>query len=162
MTVAVEIRAGDVADAIDARLANWAESGFAERLWDRDPTLWFDPPRDEIANRLGWLCPGSAGGIAGLAEFASAIAEEGFRDIVLLGMGGSSLAPEVFASVFRSADAPKLTVLDSTHPDSVARVADAVNPSETLFIVASSFILSLKLSYRDIMVAFILVTKFID
>ncbi|MEN8113085.1 MAG: glucose-6-phosphate isomerase [Actinomycetota bacterium] len=137
MTVSVEIAAGDVGPAIEARLDEWAEARFASRLWDRDPTLWFDPPRDEITNRLGWLCPGTKGGIAGLKEFAAAVRVDGFTDVVLLGMGGSSLAPEVFASVFRSADAPKLTVLDSTHPGAVARVADAVDLNGTLFIVAS-------------------------
>ncbi|MEN8235687.1 MAG: glucose-6-phosphate isomerase [Actinomycetota bacterium] len=137
MTVAVEIAAGDVGPAIEKRLTEWGEANFAERLWDRDPTLWFDPPRDEIDNRLGWLCPGSAGGIAGLEVFAEAVSADGFSDVVLLGMGGSSLAPEVFASVFRDTDAPRLTVLDSTHPGAVARVADAIDPDTSLFIVAS-------------------------
>ncbi|MEA3511205.1 MAG: phosphoheptose isomerase, partial [Actinomycetota bacterium] len=122
---------------IDARLAAWGEAKFANRLWDRDPTLWFDPPRDEIKNRLGWLCPGSADGIAAVDEFVAAATEEGLTDVVLLGMGGSSLAPEVFASVLRDPDGPTLTVLDSTHPDVVARVADSVDPAATLFIVAS-------------------------
>lgn len=137
MTVGIEINAGDVQPAIDARLAAWEESDFAKRLWDRDPTLWFDPPRDEITNRLGWLCPGSTDGSDAINEFVAAALDEGLTDVVLLGMGGSSLAPEVFASVFRGSDGPKLTVLDSTHPDVVARVADAVDPATTLFIVAS-------------------------
>ncbi|MEA3510017.1 MAG: hypothetical protein U9R51_01140, partial [Actinomycetota bacterium] len=89
MTVAVEIDAGDIQPAIDARLAAWGEAKFANRLWDRDPTLWFDPPRDEIKNRLGWLCPGSADGIAAVDEFVAAATEEGLTDVVLLGMGGS-------------------------------------------------------------------------
>jgi transaldolase/glucose-6-phosphate isomerase len=137
VTVGVEINAGDVQPAIDARLAAWTEADFGQRLWDRDPTLWFDPPRDEIENRLGWLCPGSADGIDAISGFVGAAIDEGLTDVVLLGMGGSSLAPEVFASVFRSPDGPKLTVLDSTHPDVVARVADSVDPATTLFIVAS-------------------------
>lgn len=137
MSVGVEIKAGDVQPAIDARLAAWSGANFASRLWDRDPTLWFDPPKDEIQNRLGWLCPGSADGIGAVDEFVAAATEEQLTDVVLLGMGGSSLAPEVFASVFRNPDGPKLTVLDSTHPDVVARVADSVDPATTLFIVAS-------------------------
>ncbi len=137
MTVALEIDAGDVQPAIDARLASWSESGFARRLWDHDATLWFDPPRDEIANRLGWLCPGSSDGSDAINEFVAAALDEGLTDVVLLGMGGSSLAPEVFASVFHDSDGPKLTVLDSTHPDVVVRVANTVNPATTLFIVAS-------------------------
>jgi transaldolase/glucose-6-phosphate isomerase len=137
VSVGLEINAGDVEPAIDARLAAWSESGFAKRLWDRDPTLWFDPARDEIANRLGWLCPGSTDGSEAINEFVKTAIEEGLSDVVLLGMGGSSLAPEVFASVFRDTDGPKLTVVDSTHPDVVARVADTVDPATTLFIVAS-------------------------
>ena len=137
MTIGVDIAAGEVGEAIDARLAAWSAQTIGARLWDRDPTIWFDPPRDEITNRLGWLCPGAEGGIVGLQEFASAVRLDGFTDVVLLGMGGSSLAPEVFASVFRDADAPRLTVLDSTHPAAVARVADAIDPATTLFIVAS-------------------------
>ena len=137
MSIGLEVDAGDVQPSIDARLAAWGEADFGRRLWDRDPTLWFDPPRDEIADRLGWLCPGSASGIPAIDEFVAAANDEGLTDVVLLGMGGSSLAPEVFASVFRDADGPKLTVLDSTHPDVVARVADTVNPATSLFIVAS-------------------------
>ncbi len=137
MTVAVQVEAGDLQAAIDARLAAWDESEFPARLWDRDPTLWFDPPRDEIDNRLGWLTPGGSEGIGPIEAFADEARAEGLTDVVLLGMGGSSLAPEVFASVFRDVDGPKLTVLDSTHPDAAARVADAVDPRTTLFIVAS-------------------------
>jgi len=137
VSVGLEISAGDVQPAIDARLAAWSESDFAMRLWDRDPTLWFDKPRDEITNRLGWLCPGTTDGSDAINKFAAAAIDEGLTDVVLLGMGGSSLAPEVFASVFRGSDGPKLTVLDSTHPDVVARVADTVDPATTLFIVAS-------------------------
>lgn len=137
MTVAVEIDAADLQSAIDERLASWGTLDFPSRLWNRDPTLWFDPPRDEIDNRLGWLTPGGTESIGAIEEFAAEARAEGLEDVVLLGMGGSSLAPEVFASVFRDADGPKLTVLDSTHPDAVSRVADAVDPETTLFIVAS-------------------------
>ena len=137
MSVGLEINAGEVQPAIETRLAAWIESDFATRLWDRDPTLWFDPPRDEITDRLGWLCPGSTDGCEAIDAFVAEATAEGLTDVVLLGMGGSSLAPEVFASVFRDPDGPKLTVLDSTHPDVVARVADAVDPASTLFIVAS-------------------------
>ena len=137
MTVAIEIDAGGLQPAIDARLAAWSDEAFASRLWDRDPTLWFDPPREEISNRLGWLSPGGRDGLAPIEAFATEAIAEGLTDVVLLGMGGSSLAPEVFASVFSEGGGPSLTILDSTHPDSVKHVADAVDPSTTLFIVAS-------------------------
>ena len=137
MTVGIEIDAGDLQSAIDARLAIWSDTEFATRLWDRDPTLWFDPPRDEISNRLGWLNPGGRDGLGPIEAFAAEAIAGGLTDVVLMGMGGSSLAPEVFASVFSDTGGPTLTVLDSTHPDSVQRVADAVDPSTTLFLVAS-------------------------
>ncbi len=137
MTVRIEIKAGGLQPAIDARLAAWDDEAFAARMWDRDATLWFDPPREEISNRLGWLSPGGQDGLAPIEAFAAEAIAEGLTDVVLLGMGGSSLAPEVFASVFSSTAGATLTVLDSTHPDSVKRVADAVDPSTTLFIVAS-------------------------
>jgi len=137
VTVEIEIDAGDLQPAIDARLAAWTDAAFASRLWDRDPTLWFDPPREEISDRLGWLSPGGRDGLGPIEAFADEAFAEGLSDVVLLGMGGSSLAPEVFASVFSDSGGPTLTVLDSTHPDSVKRVADAVDPSTTLFIVAS-------------------------
>ena len=137
MTVAVEIDAGDLQGAVDERLDRWTEADFAVRFWDRDPTLWFDPPREEISNRLGWLCPGCGEGLDSINSFAAQAKAEGVTDVVLMGMGGSSLAPEVFSSVFRHADGPRLTVLDSTHPAAVAGVADEIDPSTTLFIVAS-------------------------
>jgi transaldolase/glucose-6-phosphate isomerase len=137
VTVDIEIHAGDLQPVIDRRLAAWSDEAFAVRLWDRDPTLWFDPPREEISNRLGWLTPGGREGLGPIEAFAAEATAEGLTDVVLLGMGGSSLAPEVFASVFSGTGGPTLTVLDSTHPDSIRRVADAVDPSTTLFIVAS-------------------------
>jgi transaldolase/glucose-6-phosphate isomerase len=137
MTVEIEIKAGDLQPVIDARLAAWSDQAFGARMWDRDPTLWFDPPREEISNRLGWLNPGGRDGLGPIEAFAAKANAEGLTDIVLLGMGGSSLAPEVFASVFSDTGGPTLTVLDSTHPDSVKRVAEAVDPSTTLFVVAS-------------------------
>ncbi|HZJ47997.1 MAG TPA: phosphoheptose isomerase, partial [Acidimicrobiia bacterium] len=121
MSVRLDIEAGECRAAIDARLKRWNESNFGTRLWDRDPTLWFDPPRDEITDRLGWLPPGSETGRATIVDFADEVRSDGIAHVVLLGMGGSSLAPEVFASVFANSSGPKLTVLDSTHPGAVQR-----------------------------------------
>src|SRR5207245_2253750 len=73
-----------------------------------------------------------------LGRFVQEIRAEGFDDVVLLGMGGSSLAPEVFSATFgRAAGYPNLTVLDSTHPDAVRAVEKTVNLERTLFIVSS-------------------------
>ena len=140
MSVTVAVRSGAATPAVDRRLDRWTTDGFGERLWDEDPTLWFDPPRDEIANRLGWLDLASAdeNRLAPIRDLAAAAVAEGVTDVVLLGMGGSSLAPVVYRSVFGSeADHPRLTVLDSTHPGAVDAVASAVDPATTLFIVSS-------------------------
>src|SRR2546427_13039237 len=73
-----------------------------------------------------------------LGRFVQEIRAEGFDDVVLLGMGGSSLAPEVFSCTFgRAPGYPNLTVLDSTHPDAVRAVEKTVNLERTLFIVSS-------------------------
>ncbi|MBI5810185.1 MAG: hypothetical protein HZB21_03225 [Deltaproteobacteria bacterium] len=78
--------------------------GFSERLFAKDPTLWKDGPeeRKQIANSLGWLdLPSEMAGVAGeIKAFASGIRKEGFKRAVLLGMGGSSLAPLVLSESF--------------------------------------------------------------
>jgi len=140
VTVSVSIEAGSVAGAVEARLAGWADARFGERLWSKDPTLWFDESVDEIENRLGWLdlpnqIPPRA---ADLSRFAGRIRLDGIEAVVVLGMGGSSLAPEVFQGVFGNAKGhPRLHVLDSTHPAAVRTIEDQVDLSSTLFVVSS-------------------------
>ena len=114
-----------------------------ERLRERDHTVWRPDPR-EIADRLGWLDAGSflRPHLPDLSAFVNEICAEGYRDVVLLGMGGSSLGPEVLRRSFLgnrspSKDNPKLTLLDSTVPGQVAAVTQAVDPAHTLFIVSS-------------------------
>ncbi len=140
MTVSVSIQAGSVAGAVQARLAGWADTRFGERLWAKDSTLWFEESVDEIENRLGWLdLPDQMPTItAGLSRFALRIRLEGIEAVVVLGMGGSSLAPEVFQGVFGNATGhPRLYVLDSTHPAAVRTLEDQVDLSSTLFVVSS-------------------------
>ncbi|MBI5344488.1 MAG: glucose-6-phosphate isomerase [Deltaproteobacteria bacterium] len=115
--------------------------GFSERLFAKDPTLWKDGPeeRKQIANSLGWLdLPSEMAGVAGeIKAFASGIRKEGFKRAVLLGMGGSSLAPLVLSESFgKRPGHPDLIVLDSTDPDAV-RLVDEASRSKTLFIVSS-------------------------
>jgi len=129
-----------VQEAIDRRLRSWRDTGFVERLWQKDPTLWADPDTPEIADRLGWLdLPNSAISELGVwGEFADSIQTEGLQDVVLCGMGGSSLAPEVFQRTFgNSAGYPGLQVLDSTHPDAVRQLEQDVDLDRTLFLVSS-------------------------
>ena len=128
---------GDGMDAVRSRLSAWDESGAAERLWDRDTTLWApDPPPPELADRLGWLdLPRTSRGL--LPELAALRRDVPFwmTDLVLLGMGGSSLAPEVLARTLGAEGLP-LTLLDTTHPRAV-RDMEWLNPANTIFLVAS-------------------------
>ncbi|MFQ5575172.1 MAG: transaldolase, partial [Terriglobia bacterium] len=114
------------------QLRRWKSDDYSARLWKKDKSLWGSEDDLEISNRLGWLW------LPGLLSFADEVRSDGIQSVVLLGMGGSSLAPEVFQKVFGSADGyPALRVLDSTHPAAVRRVEDAVDLGRTLFIVAS-------------------------
>jgi transaldolase/glucose-6-phosphate isomerase len=112
----------------------------AERIWRRDPSLWGGPGVPEIENRLGWLTVSEPmlEQASDLHEFAASVRADGLTHAVLLGMGGSSLGPEVIRLSFGEVpDGLSLTVLDSTHPDVVLSVADSVPIDRTLFIVSS-------------------------
>lgn len=125
---------------MEARLAAWESAGVARRIWAKDPTVWAETHLPELSDRLGWLSLPSemAPVVAELQEFAAGIQAEGFRFVVLLGMGGSSLAPEVFQATFGNAPGyPELIVLDSTHPSAVAAVDGRIDLEHTLFLVAS-------------------------
>src|SRR3954468_16232559 len=97
-----DLRLGGYAAAVDARLARWQEEAFGRRLWEKDYTLWSPEPIPELTDRLGWLgLPNTmTAEVQRLSRFARDVAAEGFRDAVVLGMGGSSLAPEVFSRTF--------------------------------------------------------------
>jgi transaldolase/glucose-6-phosphate isomerase len=138
---AVELRLGRYAAAVERRLAAWQAASFGGRLWRKDPTLWTsDPGTPEIVDRLGWLdLPSSMRPrLPTLTELGDAAKAEGMRDAVVLGMGGSSLAPEVFARTFGPAPGhPRLWVLDSTHPEAVAELAGRLDLARTIFVVSS-------------------------
>ena len=115
------------------------DRGVPRRIRERDHTVWRADPR-EIANRLGWLDAGKflRPHLGGLQDFVTRIRDEGYRDIVLLGMGGSCLGPEVLRLAFGPVSGyPRLTMLDSTVPEQVEAVASAIDPSRTLFVVSS-------------------------
>jgi transaldolase / glucose-6-phosphate isomerase len=116
------------------------DAGLARRLREGDASLWGGPQTPEVANRLGWLTIAERmlARIDELQAFAAEIAAEGFTDAVLLGMGGSSLAPEVLRRAFPSGEGrPRLHVLDSTDAAAVLTVEGAIEPASTLFIVSS-------------------------
>jgi transaldolase/glucose-6-phosphate isomerase len=126
--------------AVAARVKTALSERVAERIWRRDPSLWGGPGVPEIENRLGWLTVSEPmlEHASDLHEFGASVRADGLTHAVLLGMGGSSLGPEVIRLSFGEVpDGLSLTVLDSTHPDVVLSVADSVPIDRTLFIVSS-------------------------
>lgn len=131
--------------SIDARLYIWKKENVLTRFWQKDGTIWVSDPTEaaqtsSLTDRLGWLTIAEEmrSKVDELVAFANEVKDAGFTEVVLLGMGGSSLTPEVFMKTFGNADGyPALTVLDSTHPASVKRVADSLDYKTTIFIVSS-------------------------
>jgi glucose-6-phosphate isomerase len=124
---------------IEETLKGIKDQGITERIWEKDYTIWSDSPA-EITNRLGWLkSPESS--LAALKEinrFVDEIKNESFTDALLLGMGGSSLAPEVFQKIFgHKAGYLNLHVLDSTDPGAVLNYTRGLDPAKTLYIVST-------------------------
>ena len=120
-----------------------AEHLFAERVYERilarDHTVWRPDPT-EIANRLGWLDSPRVmrDAIGPIRQCIDAVRADGYTHALLLGMGGSSLAPEVFRAIFGVADGfLDLSVLDSTQPDAVLAKARTLDPARTLFLPAT-------------------------
>jgi len=133
----VHLHLGDQQTAVDAALAQMDESQLVARIWANSYTVW-KPEPEEISNRLGWLriaeeMKREMECIAGLVQD---VQNDGYQQAVVLGMGGSSLAPEVFGNSFYGTNI-RLRVLDSTHPDAVAALAETVDPATTLFIVST-------------------------
>ncbi len=132
-------RLGDLGLAVEATVDALAGRRAIERLWAGDHTLWQDDPT-EVADRLGWLqAPHDSYAAADeLAAFAAGCADDGFTHALVMGMGGSSLFPEVLARSFPSPDgALALSVLDTTDPAAVARVGDTLPLDRTLFVASS-------------------------
>ena len=131
---------GHLTKNVDERLAAWQRGSFARRMWSKDYTLWSKQPVPELTDRMGWLALPEImhEQVAELNAFAERVRAEGFQHVVLLGMGGSSLAPEVFQRTFgNAAGHPELIVLDSTHPAAVRAAEARVDLSRTLFLVSS-------------------------
>jgi transaldolase/glucose-6-phosphate isomerase len=122
---------------VAAVIEDWRREGKVRRLWTADASLWTE--QDE-ANWLGWLeiVDKQLKGIAQLQDFAEDVRRAQFKDVLLLGMGGSSLGPEVLAETFGSKPGfPELHVLDSTDPAQIRRFESRVDLQRTLFIVSS-------------------------
>jgi transaldolase/glucose-6-phosphate isomerase len=130
----------DLSAGIAAVVKKAVDEDVARRVWKKDESLWGGPGVPEIADRLGWLTisDSMAEQADELVEFARSVWAEGFKDAVLLGMGGSSLAPEVLWQTFGApAEALDLHVLDSTDPDAILAVQSEIDLEHTLFIVST-------------------------
>lgn len=139
-SIQVEISPASYRERAEERVKLLWQQGVLSRLKNRDFRLWFPELRSEILDRLGWLDlpERSQKIIPQLKEFAEEIKEDGIEQVILLGMGGSSLAAEVFAHSWSSSGNPlTLRVLDSTHPQYVAQVGQECHNQKTLFIVSS-------------------------
>ncbi|HUZ64658.1 MAG TPA: bifunctional transaldolase/phosoglucose isomerase [Acetobacteraceae bacterium] len=135
--LAVEPGSAELRDALSAEMDLWRKEGRIRRLWAGDATLWTGA--DE-ARWLGWLdiIPRELADVGQLQAFADTVKREGYKHIVLLGMGGSSLGPEVLAETFgHQAGWPRFHMLDSTDPAQVATIDAAIDVKRTLFVVSS-------------------------
>jgi len=127
----------DLEKDAQAALEDWRKDGKVRRLWAADASLWTET--DET-NWLGWLeiVDKQLKGIAHLQDLAEDVRRAGFKDVLLLGMGGSSLGPEVLGETFGSGPgSPNLHVLDSTDPAQIRRFEARIDPARTLFLVSS-------------------------
>lgn len=141
---AVVAQFGSMAEsALHRRMARVVADHAVERMHAIDPTIWTDDPaaQAEIKIRLGWLkLPETArAALAEINSFTAHVHAAGFDHFLLLGMGGSSLGPEVFSSVFADAArfAGSFAILDSTDPGQVAETAAKFPLEKTMFIVSS-------------------------
>ncbi|HTP53954.1 MAG TPA: glucose-6-phosphate isomerase [Thermoplasmata archaeon] len=131
---------GAEAPAVAERLSQWERDRASQRLWAADPTFWPNAPATDVASRTGWLTlpEGMRSELPGLRTFAEAVRAQGFGHAVVLGMGGSSLAPDVLRRMYGGRNgSPEMIVLDSTHPAAVRAVLDRIDPARTLFLVSS-------------------------
>ena len=129
-----------LAAAVEAPVRLASETNVGERLRDGDASLWGPEGTPEIANRLGWLTIAERMGaeLGALESLVTEVQSEGIAHVLLLGMGGSSLAPEVLRRTFpERAGHPQLHVLDSTDSATIRSIESAVDLRRTLFIVSS-------------------------
>ena len=130
---------GTYHDAVISALVALSQNDIVARIWAKDYTVWKQAP-NEIVSRLGWLdapaemLPQTQNILATLEP----LIKDGIKDVVLLGMGGSSLAAEVFSKIFGNLPGyPSLHVLDTTDPALIARTSQNLNLEKTLFLVSS-------------------------
>ena len=123
--------------AVDAATADWQANRKIDRFWKKDPSLWTSDGEEKW---MGWIdiVERQQKDLSALAELGGDVRSADFKSVLLLGMGGSSLCPEVLAKTFGpQLDFPELYIVDSTDPAQVMAACDEVNLSEALVIVAS-------------------------
>jgi transaldolase/glucose-6-phosphate isomerase len=124
-----------IGKAVATASEEWRAAAKVRRLWQKDKSVWTGTDEDKW---LGWLDSPAKADIADYEDFADRVKRQNFTDAVVLGMGGSSLGPEVLAETFaKKPGFPKLHVLDSTDPAQVRAMEKTVNIEKTLFIVSS-------------------------
>ena len=126
-----------IAKSVETSTEEWRKSAKIRRLWKKDKSVWTGHDEDKW---LGWLTSPAAekAKLADYNEFSAWVVKQGFTDAVVLGMGGSSLGPEVFAQTFaQTFGFPRLRVLDSTDPAQVRDMTATIDIAKTLFIVSS-------------------------
>src|SRR6202048_3973398 len=125
----------DIAKAVEKATEDCRRPARIRRLWQHDKSVWTGTDEDKW---LGWLNSPASADIADYEDFAHRVKGQNFTDAVVLGMGGSSLGPEVLAQTFEKQPGfPKLHVLDSTDPAQVRKLQASINIANTLFIVSS-------------------------
>jgi glucose-6-phosphate isomerase len=127
----------DLRAAVDSAVADWQANSKVDRFWKKDPTLW---TQDGEEKWMGWIdiVERQQQELGNLAELGADVETGGFKSVLLLGMGGSSLCPEVLAITFGQQDGfPALHIVDSTDPAYVKAALDKVKLAETLVVVAS-------------------------
>lgn len=123
--------------AIDAEMEVWRKDGRIRRLWAGDKSLWTGSDEDKWTGWLG-IVEQELADLTALCGLAERMKQDAFTDVVLLGMGGSSLGPEVLGETFgRQAGWPRFHMLDSTDPAQIKAIEQAIDLGKTLFIVSS-------------------------
>ncbi len=127
----------DLKSAVQQAHKTWDAAGNTGRLWNKDAALWTNTDEGKW---LGWLdiVDQQLTNVSKFKALSAEIREDGFKHLLLLGMGGSSLAPEVFSITFgKQPGSPELLVLDSTDPVQIKSLRDKIDPARTLFCVSS-------------------------
>ena len=137
-----EMQLNGYEEVVQKRIADLHNERFSERLWKKDASIWKEDPKAQAQMHaaLGWLHVADKMDecLQPLLDFAAEVKQAGFKHVLHMGMGGSSLAPLVFASTFQPGpDGLPVTVLDTTDPEKIQAIANDLPLADTLFIVAS-------------------------